>query len=458
MSSYLNPHNRRHWIILTLLLLFGLLSPLAAQEAIRLPISASDTDGHVELVWLDSLGDPKLLVDDRVDLASFEAEVVALVNDARAQYGLHPLVTNAALTSAARKHSQDMADNDFFSHVGSDGSGFVTRLQREGYVNLCAGGENIAAGQTLPEAVVSAWMNSPGHRANILNAKFRDIGVGYIYEPDDTFPSGWGYRHYWTQDFGSTDCYGPTPTLAKVATPTSTPVPTSRSTLTPTNTRTPTATHTNTWTVTRTATMTPTPTSVATWTPTATRTYTPTRRNTATPTWTQTATTTRPPASTPTPTRTMTVMGATLAGSVDLQGRPSKPSVCWAVPLAVTMYRQDGSIYHMVPLQTTAYGEFVMPNLEPGVYDIRLKNPLTLANVKTQVELRSGLNQVAFGTLVSGDCSDDNVIDVLDFSLLRSAFGTDNQVADLNNDGFVDVFDFSLLRTHFGMSGDIEID
>lgn len=104
------------------------------------------------------------------------------------------------------------------------------------------------------------------------------------------------------------------------------------------------------------------------------------------------------------------------------------------------------------------YGEFMIPDLEPGLYDVRIKNPLTLANRKRSVELEDGLNQIDFGTLLSGDCSDDNVVDVLDFSLLRAAFGTEEAAADFNEDGVVDVYDFSLLRTHFGMAGDIFID
>jgi uncharacterized protein YkwD len=89
-----------------------------------------------------------------------------------------------------------MARNDFFSHTGSDGSSPGQRISRAGY-RWWTYGENIAAGYPSPEHVVDAWMNSAGHRANILNPDFRDIGVGYIYKPDTT------YGHYWTQDMGA---------------------------------------------------------------------------------------------------------------------------------------------------------------------------------------------------------------------------------------------------------------
>ena len=160
---------------------------------------------------------------------------------------------------AARGHSRDLADNEFFNHVGSDGPGFVERIQRAGYTSICAAGENIAAGQTSPAAVVSAWMNSDGHRANILSNKFRDIGVGYVYEADDTYPGGYyGYTHYWTQEFGAHDCFAPTPTFANLP-PTATSTPTRTPTLVWTPTRT--LTHTPTWTPTRTLTWTPRPAS-----------------------------------------------------------------------------------------------------------------------------------------------------------------------------------------------------
>jgi len=127
--------------------------------------------------------------------ADFESEVIELVNAERQDLGINPLSYDADLAVAARLHSQDMGNQDYFSHDSLDGTKFYERIIDEGYdYNLC--GENIAAGQSTPEDVVDTWMNSPGHRANILNPDFCDIGVGYASVAGST------YNHHWTQDFG----------------------------------------------------------------------------------------------------------------------------------------------------------------------------------------------------------------------------------------------------------------
>ena len=138
------------------------------------------------------------------------AQAVYLVNQERARYGLLPVKADPSLTAAALSHSQDMAFNDLFNHTGSDGSTVVTRFVANNYLNWTAGGENIAAGFATAEAVTTAWMNSAGHRANILNANVREIGVGFVYQPDDQpdvrLPDGslgGPYFYYWTQDFGA---------------------------------------------------------------------------------------------------------------------------------------------------------------------------------------------------------------------------------------------------------------
>lgn len=132
-------------------------------------------------------------------LHPFEQEVVNLVNGERAQAGCGPLTPNAKLTAAARGHSQDMANNDFFSHTGSNGSSPGDRVDAQGY-NWSTWGENIAAGYSSPAAVMNGWMNSSGHRQNILNCNYTEIGVGYIFNANDT--GSVNYRHYWTQVFG----------------------------------------------------------------------------------------------------------------------------------------------------------------------------------------------------------------------------------------------------------------
>jgi hypothetical protein len=124
-----------------------------------------------------------------------EKEVVDLVNQERSLQGLHALNQDSRLDSAARGHSVDMAQNNYFDHYSRDGRSPWDRIADAGYsCGRC--GENIAVGYSTPEAVMSGWMSSSGHRANILNSTYCDIGVGYAYG------SASSYKHYWTQDFG----------------------------------------------------------------------------------------------------------------------------------------------------------------------------------------------------------------------------------------------------------------
>ena len=88
-------------------------------------------------------------------------------------------------------------------------------------------------------------------------------------------------------------------------------------------------------------------------------------------------------------------------------------------------------------------------------YDITVKGLTTLGNARNNLVINTGWYEVDFGTLVTGDCSDDNVVDMVDFSVFRSRFGSTNSQADLNGDGLVDIFDFSLLRMNFGRYGNI---
>jgi len=111
---------------------------------------------------------------------TFESEVIQLINQERGKEGFPPLAEQSQLTQAARLHSQDMGCNQFFSHVSPTAGDVTTRVSAQGY-SFSAIGENIAAGQTTPASVVQAWMNSTGHRANILNGSYTQIGVGYAY-------------------------------------------------------------------------------------------------------------------------------------------------------------------------------------------------------------------------------------------------------------------------------------
>ncbi|MER7591196.1 CAP domain-containing protein [Micromonospora sp. NPDC127501] len=119
-------------------------------------------------------------------------EVVDLVNAERAKAGCKALSIDDKLMTAAQRHSQDQADHENMSHTGSDGSNAGTRLDRVGYTWRTYG-ENVAWNQKTPAAVMDAWMNSSGHRANILNCAFTEIGVGIA---NSNGP-------YWTQVFAA---------------------------------------------------------------------------------------------------------------------------------------------------------------------------------------------------------------------------------------------------------------
>ncbi|MEV0680424.1 CAP domain-containing protein [Actinosynnema sp. NPDC050436] len=115
--------------------------------------------------------------------------VVDLVNEARGAAGCGPVQVDARATKAAQGHSDDMSARDYFSHDTPEGVDFAQRMRAAGHPS--PGGENIAKGQRTPESVMKAWMNSDGHRRNILNCGFTAIGVGLAVD-------GW----YWTQNFG----------------------------------------------------------------------------------------------------------------------------------------------------------------------------------------------------------------------------------------------------------------
>lgn len=122
-------------------------------------------------------------------MSAYETEVVRLVNVERAKRGLSALSADAELSRGARAKSQDMRDKGYFSHE-SPTYGSPFQMMKAFGVSYRAAGENIAYGYATPEKVVSAWMDSEGHRANILNASYARLGVGYVAD-----------GHYWTQWF-----------------------------------------------------------------------------------------------------------------------------------------------------------------------------------------------------------------------------------------------------------------
>ncbi|MET9596157.1 CAP domain-containing protein [Streptomyces sp. NPDC006459] len=125
--------------------------------------------------------------------SSSESAVLALVNKERSAAGCGPVTMNAKLSAAARGYSDTMARSGVMSHTGPDGSTMTTRVEAAGYA-WSRLGENIARGQSDADAVMKAWMNSSGHRANILNCDFKEIGIGF--HKGDGGP-------WWTQNFGA---------------------------------------------------------------------------------------------------------------------------------------------------------------------------------------------------------------------------------------------------------------
>lgn len=120
---------------------------------------------------------------------AYEQEVVRLVNAERASYGLPALSIRVDLCQYARVKSQDMHDSGYFSHT-SPNYGSPFDMMKSFGITYSHAGENIAMGYSTPEAVVSAWMNSEGHRANIFSASYTELGVGYVADGG-----------YWTQWF-----------------------------------------------------------------------------------------------------------------------------------------------------------------------------------------------------------------------------------------------------------------
>lgn len=190
-----------------LLLTAALSAPTAAAAGLTHKVSPGDTMWKLAVQYQVGTGEiiaanpqvenPNLIYPGQVlnipqvsqAVRAYEQEVVRLVNAQRAQNGLKPLAENWELSRVARYKSADMASRRYFSHE-SPTYGSPYQMMRSFGISFRSAGENIAYGQRTPAAVVNAWMNSSGHRANILSASYTQIGVGYC-------ASG----HYWTQMF-----------------------------------------------------------------------------------------------------------------------------------------------------------------------------------------------------------------------------------------------------------------
>lgn len=134
----------------------------------------------------------KAAIDTTPADTSVAGQILKLVNNQRSKAGCKKVTLDSSLTAAAAWHARDMAANNFFSHTGTDGSTFAVRITAAGY--SAPKSENIGAGQSSGSAVMSAWMKSADHRANILDCSATQMGAASA--------RGGAYGTYWVQDFG----------------------------------------------------------------------------------------------------------------------------------------------------------------------------------------------------------------------------------------------------------------
>jgi uncharacterized protein YkwD len=178
------------------------------QNGTKFGVNANGIDKFwfkISVVWLGATPGTTLITNPGGATAcagqedsAFEAQVITLVNQARAQAGLPPLKANSKLSQAAYAHSLDMACSSSLSHTGSDGSLWYDRIKAQGYAYSYASENIYAAGPSFggdPAGAMDWWMNSPVHKANILSASVTEIGVGYVYF------SGSALGGYYTIDF-----------------------------------------------------------------------------------------------------------------------------------------------------------------------------------------------------------------------------------------------------------------
>jgi uncharacterized protein YkwD len=173
---------------LAMLLLFGWGNPAG-----RPPAQAADTPVYLPILQKSCAQSFPLVPPD--DQAKEQAMAQA-INAERAANGLPAVALSQKLTQAARYHSRDMADNNYFSHTGLTGSSPGDRITQACY-EWWTYGEIIAAGSADVTTILDLWMNSAGHRAIILDPDYKDFGVGYAHNGNSQ------YRYYWTVDFGS---------------------------------------------------------------------------------------------------------------------------------------------------------------------------------------------------------------------------------------------------------------
>ncbi|WLR59371.1 CAP domain-containing protein [Guptibacillus hwajinpoensis] len=162
-----------------------------AQEQAEAPQEATPSEAQAEEAPAPETeqAEPAKETNEDTGLSEFEQQVVNLTNAEREKAGLPALEVDTELSKVAQAKSEDMRDNNYFAH-NSPTYGSPFDMMNQFGVDYQSAGENIAKGQQTPEEVVNAWMNSEGHRKNIMNGSFTHIGVGYVEE-----------GNIWTQQF-----------------------------------------------------------------------------------------------------------------------------------------------------------------------------------------------------------------------------------------------------------------
>lgn len=178
--------------------------PDANRQASTQPVSTQTSQsvqvGTTPTVRVETVSTPKpqepTVLATNPTTPSYLTELLELTNAERQRIGLAPLVLSTTLNSAAQRHAEDLVRNGIFSHTGSDGSQPSDRALDAGYPFRYVG-ENIAAGGSTASMTMQQWMNSAGHRDNILKPEYTEVGFGYV--ADENTP----YRYYWVQVLGS---------------------------------------------------------------------------------------------------------------------------------------------------------------------------------------------------------------------------------------------------------------
>ena len=196
-------------LTLSILVTTGISSVVYAQDTVNYTIKTGDSLWKICVQYKVGVSEvlavnPQITNPDKIfpsqiikvpsstQATTLEGQVVVLVNKERAKVGLAPLKANWELSRVARYKSQDMIDKNYFSHTSPTYGSPFDMMTNFG-IKYMSAGENIAYGQPTPTSVMTGWMNSAGHKANILSKNYTEIGVGVAKKSDGTI--------YWTQQF-----------------------------------------------------------------------------------------------------------------------------------------------------------------------------------------------------------------------------------------------------------------